>query len=70
MTDDIRLTPKAQRELEERWTLEKEAIRILDLVVAEWSSDPTSVQCFDLRMVKRAEEVVARLKKLTPAWER
>jgi hypothetical protein len=27
---------------------------ILDLIVAEFESDPTSVQCFDLRIVERA----------------
>jgi hypothetical protein len=70
MPNDIRITPKAEREMEERFKLEKEALHILDLVVAEWESDPTSVQCFDLRLVQRAKEVVARLKKLTPAWER
>lgn len=67
---DIRLTPKAEREMEERWKLEKEALRIFDLVVAEWESDPTSVQCFDLRIVQRAKEIKARLKKVTPEWER
>jgi len=33
------------------WTL-------LDLIVAEWTSDPTSVQCFDLRIVERAKVLV------------
>lgn len=70
MVDDPRLTPKAQRELEERFKLEKECFRLLDLVVAEWESDPTSVQCFDLRMVEEAKIVVKRLKQLIPAWER
>lgn len=67
---DIRLTPKAERELEERWKLEKEAFRLLDLVVAEWESDPTSVQYFDLRIVEDAKRVVKRLKQLIPDWER
>lgn len=61
---DIRLTDKAQREMEERFKLESEALRIFDLVVAEWESDPTSVQCFDLRIVQRAKEIKARLKKI------
>jgi len=59
------LTPKAQQELEERWTLQHEAVQILDSVVAEWESDPMSVQCFDLRIVTRASAVVKRLKELT-----
>jgi len=66
----IYLTPKAEREMEERFALEKEAFKILGLVVAEWKSDPMSVQCFDLRIVERAKYVVARLEKLTPSWER
>ena len=59
------LTPKVQREMEEKWTLQSEAVELLKVVVAEWQSDPLSVQCFDLRTVKRAKEVVARLDKLT-----
>lgn len=31
---------------------------VLDLVVAEWESDPMSVQCFDLRIVERAKHLV------------
>ena len=38
--------------------LEREAFRILDLVHAEWASDPKSVQCFDLRIVDRARRVL------------
>jgi len=59
------LTPKAQREIEEKWTLQREAVEILKVVVSEWQSDPMSVQCFDLKIVKRAKEVVDRLDKLT-----
>lgn len=64
----IYLTPKAEREMDERLALEKEALKIFDLVVAEWDSDPMSVQCFDLRIVQRAKEVSRRLKKLPPDW--
>jgi hypothetical protein len=31
---------------------------VLDLIVAEWTSDPTSVQCFDLRIVERAKALI------------
>lgn len=41
------LTPKAQREMEEAWNLRREAVILLGHVVAEWESDPKSVQCFD-----------------------
>jgi len=61
---NFHFTPKAEREMEERFDLEREAFQILDLVVAEWSSDPKSVQCFDLKIVKRAKIVTARLKEL------
>jgi hypothetical protein len=67
---DPRLTPKAEREMEERFKLEKEALQILDVVVAEWASDPLSVQCFDLRIVERAKFIVKRLKELAPEWDR
>jgi len=46
------------------WTLRREAVQILGGVVAEWKSDPMSVQCFDLRIVQRAGEVVERIKML------
>lgn len=58
------LTPKAQREIESMWALRREAVQLLGLVVAEWTSDPMSVQCFDARTVKRATEVVAELERL------
>ena len=61
---DSRLTRKAEREMEEVFKLKSEAVKILDRVVAEWSSDPQSVQCFDLRTVQRAKEVIARIKQL------
>jgi hypothetical protein len=64
VTADLRLTPKAQRDVEELWKLRHEAVQILTIVVAEWKTDPTSVQCFDLRLVKRAEELLDRIKKL------
>jgi hypothetical protein len=66
---DIRMTDKAIRETEERFALEREAMHILKLVVAEWSSDPASVKCFDLRIVNRAKEILARLKKLDPFFD-
>ncbi len=38
----------------------KEAIEVLALIVAEFKSDPMSVQCFDLRLVERAKKIVAK----------
>lgn len=60
------LTPKAQRQMERSWELRREAVLLLGHVVAEWDSDPMSVQCFDLRLVNRAKEVLAELKRLDP----
>lgn len=39
--------------------IETEMYEILDLIVAEWQSDPMSVACFDLRIVERAKNIVA-----------
>lgn len=64
MTREPRLTVKAQRELEERFRLEAEAVRLLDIIAAEFKSDPTSVRCFDLRVVERSIEVTRRLREL------
>jgi hypothetical protein len=66
MDDDtrIRLSDRAQRDLDEQFQLEFEAMDILDLVVAEWESTPVSVACFDLQMVKRAKYITKRIKYL------
>ncbi len=58
------LTPEGERAIEELWKLRREAIQILNGVVAEWKSDPMSVQCFDERIVRRAREVCERIKEL------
>jgi hypothetical protein len=58
------MTPKAIRETELGWELRNEAVDLLKGIVAEWDSDPMSVQCFDLRIVKRAKEVVKQLDKI------
>lgn len=61
-----RLTAKAVREMDQIFQLRGDAVRLLDLVVAEWNSDPTSVQCFDKRLIDEARYVIAMLKKLDP----
>lgn len=60
----MHLTDKAIREQEELFRLRAEAIYLLGQVVAEWVSDPLSVQCFDLRMVERSKCVLKRIKEL------
>ena len=47
---------------EERLKLVDEMERLFDLIVAEFESDPMSVQCFDLRIVERAKYVNALMK--------
>jgi len=37
-----------------------EAFALLDLVSAEFRSDPTSVQCFDLRIVERVNNLAKK----------
>ena len=39
-----------------------ELLEVLDLIVAEFNSDPMSVQCFDLRIVQRAKDIVEKLR--------
>lgn len=59
-----RLTDKARRQIEQKWALEREAVELLDVIAAEFESDPTSVQCFDLRIVERAKAVTKELRAL------
>lgn len=55
-----RLKPEFVDLMSEGFALDEEAWHILRLVVAEWETDPQSVACFDLRIVRRASEIVAR----------
>jgi hypothetical protein len=41
-----------------------EALRLLDLIHAEFTSDPTSAQCFDLRIVERVRQCIETRKRL------
>jgi len=40
------------------WLKTADVWTVLDLIVAEFTSDPMSVQCFDLRIVDRAKTLV------------
>jgi len=55
---DTRLTPRAQQQIEESFENDREAHRLLAVIDAEFRSDPMSVQCFDLRVVKRVRACV------------
>lgn len=63
------LTPKAEREMEERFTLQRRALELLNIISAEFESDPMSVQCFDLRIVEETKRTVSRLKQLKSSWD-
>lgn len=65
---NIRLSDKAQRDIETEFHCVQRGMEILDLIVAEWTTDPTSVQCFDLRIVEEAKAIMAQYKKVKPAW--
>jgi len=38
----------------------RDALVLLDLISAEFRSDPTSVQCFDLRLVSRVNALAKK----------
>ena len=44
--------------------LARRTIKVLDLIVAEFESDPMSVQCFDLRCVEEAKACIRERKEL------
>lgn len=46
------------------YELERRAIKVLNLIVAEFTSDPMSVQCFDLRTVAEAKEIIASFRQM------
>lgn len=57
-----RLAGKAQREIESAFENQREAFVLLDLIYAEFQSDPVSTQCFDARIVERVKWCLARHK--------
>lgn len=58
----LQLTEKAARQMEQKRALEREAVELLAVIAAEFESDPTSVQCFDLRIVERSKAVTKQLR--------
>lgn len=52
--------------LEEYRDASQRLLEIMELVIAEWKSDPMSVQCFDLGIVEEAKTLDARRKELKP----
>lgn len=55
-----RFSDKEQRAIESDFKNTREAFALLKLINAEFQSDPTSTQCFDLRIVESVKWCVAR----------
>lgn len=56
----VRMSRQQERLIEDNFTNTEEAFALLDLINAEFQSDPTSTQCFDQRIVERVKWCVAR----------
>lgn len=48
--------------MERRFAAQREAEVLIDLIAAEFRSDPMSTQCFDLRIVERVKDCAAAFK--------
>lgn len=59
-------TAAEERAVEQGWDLDRRAWRALALIAAEFESDPTSVQCFDLRLVEETKTIVKEARALDP----
>ncbi len=55
---------KARDDLLEHKRLDKESWDLLALIIAEWKSDPMSVQHFDLAVIERAKLAIKQKNKL------
>lgn len=63
MREQPRLSDRAMRDMDAMFKNDIEARELLDVIAAEFVSDPMSVQCFDLRIVERVKLWAAREKK-------
>lgn len=66
----FRLSRGEEQRTEQGWALDARAWKVLDLIVAEFESDPMSVQCFDLRTVAEAKAVIIECRALDAASKR
>jgi len=66
----FRLSREQEERTERGWALDARAWKVLDLIVAEFESDPMSVQCFDLRTVAEAKAVITEARALDAASKR
>ena len=60
--DIRRANRRADEAFRQRLEVRDEAYRLLDLVAAEFKSDPVSTQCFDSRIVERVKYIAALCK--------
>ena len=60
---DYRRSAAEERRIEDNFKNQGEAFDLLALINAEFCSDPTSTQCFDLRIVERVRLCVAKREK-------
>lgn len=60
---DMKLTKATERAVEDGWRNDDEAHALLDLIDAEFRTDPMSQQCFDRSIVQRVAYCVALRKK-------
>lgn len=58
------LTPRVQREMERKFEIEARAIELLILIATEFKTDPSSVACFDLRIVNEVLAITDEYPKL------
>lgn len=58
------LNREAEQAIEEGFKNNDEAHELLDIIDAEFRSDPSSVQCFDLRIVERVRLCVQKRKRI------
>ena len=63
-TPEWRAKPRERLELETQQNADDRVWKLMDIITAEFESDPNSVQCFDLNIVKEAIALVKARKKM------
>ncbi len=67
MSEQIQFTDKASRQMREQQDADDRVWQLMNIICAEWKTDPQSVQCFDQRIVEEAIALVNRRKAMT--WD-
>lgn len=62
------LTPEALENIKEQQDADNRVWELLDIIVGEFETDPQSVQCFDLRIVHEAIELVKKRKTMNDTF--